>query len=431
MTSPSIERLADDLSSGRATAGFLADRAVRVAQQQVPSAIEFVVRAAGDLASRSDERRQSGQALGPLDGVPFAVKANIDVAGEVTTSGLQMPAGGWWPAASWNAAVVDRLVRSGAIPVLTCTMAPMAMGSVTISPMHGPCRNPHDRDRHAGGSSGGSGAVVGADAVPFALGSDTLGSVRIPADYCQVTGWIPSPGSVDQGGMVPLCSAFDRLGVLCGDPRDLPTLIAALSSEQRPSQSLTTARVRAIEVHVPIDGAGTEAVARALRALQEAGGDVQASRLLDLDLGRLRRRAFLLAELEASRTFAEARSRGAIPAGMEALLDYGAAASSEALRRSNDEIVQAQRIAGELFADADLLLLPTTPGGSPLLTHDPPAAADLTAWVNVAGLPAVSVPVGGRSVQLIGRPGSDLLLAHAAASVWLAAESGLAPLQER
>lgn len=430
MTPSSIERLAGELASGRVTATMLAARAVEVAQQRVPSAIEFRVRAAGALAEQSDLRRQAGQCRGPLDGVPFAVKANIDVAGEVTTSGLLMPASGWWPAARQDARSVDRLVLLGAIPVFTTTMAPMAMGSVTVSPLHGPCRNPHDRDRHAGGSSGGSGAVVGADAVPFALGSDTLGSIRIPADYCEVTGWIPTPGSVDQAGMVPLCSDFDRLGVLCQDPRDLALLIDALAGASQASEPVAPARVRALEADATVDAAGQRALARALRALQAEGCAVQASGMLDLDLGRLRRRAFLLIEAQASRTFADARAQGAIPAGMDELLDFGAAATAESLRRSEDAVAQAQRLAIDLLADVDLLLLPTTPGGAPLLADDPPGAADLTAWVNVAGLPAISVPVGGRSVQIIGRRGSDRLIARAAASVWLAAEPGLASLQE-
>jgi aspartyl-tRNA(Asn)/glutamyl-tRNA(Gln) amidotransferase subunit A len=244
--------------------------AIARAEAQVPSAIEAVVHRAGEVAAASDEQRIAGQSRGPFDGMPFAVKANIDVAGEVTTSGLARPADGWWSAADEDADAVAALVAAGAVPVLTTTMAPMAMGSVTISPAHGPARSPLDSARHAGGSSGGSGAVVGAGAVRLALGSDTLGSVRIPAAYCGVTGWIPSPGLVSARGMVPLCRSLDRLGVLLADPRDLPMVIALLASTSGltptplPSGPRTVARV---DLPVDIDPAASAAVEAALATL--------------------------------------------------------------------------------------------------------------------------------------------------------------------
>jgi len=425
----SIAILADELAAGRVRATELVERAVRIAEQEVPSAIEFMIAHAHARAEASDLRRAGGRSLGPLDGIPFAVKANIDLAGQVTTSGLATPVHGWWPPAERDAHVVTQLVEAGAIPVLATTMAPMAMGSVTISPGHGPCRNPRDDRRHAGGSSGGSGAVVGAGAVPFALGTDTMGSVRIPADYCRVTGWIPTPGLVDQAGMVPLCTELDRLGILCADPRDLPVLIGLVSSGSV-AAPMAAARVRALDVGTLIDPPAREAVRHAVAALAQAGHVRVDERGLEIDLGNLRRRAFLLVEAQASVTFADARARGAVPEAMTGLLDYGSAATPEAFERSHLALAQTRAVARQLLDDAEILVLPTTPGGAPLLDEDPSGAADLTAWVNVAGLPAVSTPVGERSVQLVGRPGSDLLLAQAAASVFVVAESGRTPLEE-
>lgn len=400
--------------------------AVATAQEQVPSAIERLVSRAPELAAASDERLAAGEPLGPFDGMPFAVKANIDVAGVVTTSGLAEPADGWWPAAGSDAAAVATLVAAGAIPVLTTTMAPMAMGSVTVSPGHGPCVNPVDPGRHAGGSSGGSGAVVGAGAVRLALGSDTLGSVRIPAAYCQVTGWIPTPGLVSAAGMVPLCRELDRLGVLLADPADLPAVISLLAGTSgtapgspalpapMPTRELTLA---AVELAVDIDAPALAAVQSACTALAAAGVTIAATRTLAIEPGLLRRRGFLLAEVEASRTFADALARGAVPQDMTPLLAYGAAASPESITRAQQVVADVRDRARALLAEVDVLVLPTTPHGAALLAEDPPGAADLTAWVNAAGLPAVAVPVAGRSVQLVGRPGSDLTLAELAARI--------------
>lgn len=425
----SIAQVRAHLNAGL-SAEHLRAAAVGVAQERVPSAIESVVSRAVHVPSVGGPGPQAGSPPRPLEGVPFAVKANIDVAGVVTTSGLNCPPSGWWPPAERDASAVTRLVAAGAVPVLTTTMAPMAMGSVTVSPSHGPCLNPLDSRCHAGGSSGGSGAVVGAGAVPFALGTDTLGSVRIPAAYCGVTGWIPTPGSIDVTGMVPLCGELDRLGVLCADPRDLRVLIDVLMAGQRlqPAQGGLVACI--VGIDAAVDDAAMAAVYRAIEVLERAGTRFSTPQRLDIEPARLRRRGFLLAEAQASVTFADALARGAVPASMEGLLAYGAAASPDALARSRQAMAQARRAADVHLAASDVLVLPTTPHGAPLIADDPDDAADLTAWVNAAGLPAVTVPAGGRSVQLVGRPGSDLTLAALAVSVWLGCEPGLTSLEE-
>ncbi len=409
----------------------LSASAVGLAEERVPSAIECIVSRSGQVPSPTARHRGAESQTRPLEGVPFAVKANIDVAGVVTTSGLQCPPNGWWSPAKQDARAVALLVAAGAVPVLTTTMAPMAMGSVTVSPAHGPCLNPRDPRRHAGGSSGGSGAVVGAGAVPFALGTDTLGSVRIPAAYCGVTGWIPTPGSIDGTGMVPLCTELDRLGVLCGDPRDLHVLMDVLHAGQHIQPASRGSVACIVDIDADVDDEAIEAVRRATEALEAAGATFITPQRLDIEPGKLRRRGFLLAEAQASATFADALARGAVPASMQGLLAYGSAATSEALARSQQTVAAARHAAEVHLAAADVLVLPTTPHGAPLIGEDPDDAADLTAWVNAARLPAVTVPAGGRSVQLVGRPGSDRFLATLAVSVWLGCESGLTSLEER
>ena len=117
-------------------------------------AVEQVLSGWQESARESDERVASGCSRGPLEGIPFAVKANIDIAGVPTTSGLDVVDA---PPATADAWAVHLLRQAGAIPVATATMAPLAIGAVTEHPRLGPCRNPHDLSRHAGGSSGAAG----------------------------------------------------------------------------------------------------------------------------------------------------------------------------------------------------------------------------------------------------------------------------------
>lgn len=386
---------------------------------QALGAIERIIPGITEAAAASDDRRAQGRPRGDLDGIPFAVKANIDVAGVPTTSGLVDP--DVLPAPS-DAFVVDLLRQAGAIPVATTTMAPMAMGATTEHPEIGPCRNPHRDSHHAGGSSGGSGAVVGAGIVPFALGSDTMGSVRIPADYCEVFAWLPTHGSVSSTGMTPLAEPLDNVGVIASNAELLES-VAELIRVPDPSDPWSTDRMLPEQERVdhPIIGSCTwlsraestrQAAARDLMSRLDAAGcrrvdDIDMS---SLDPALLRRRGLALVEAAAAETFASQLNRELIPQQWAGLLEYGRQIDAPRLWRTIRELVSARREIRTLLRPIDILVLPTTPGGAPEVGQDPADAADLTAWVNVAGLPAVVIPWMGSSLQLIGRPGTDHVL---------------------
>ncbi|MFJ3018501.1 amidase family protein [Streptomyces collinus] len=149
------------------------------------------------------------ESRGPLAGVPFAVKDNIDLAGLPTTAGTSFLDRNLPPQ---SASVVSRLVDAGALAVAKTNMHVLALGVTSNNATFGPVRNPADRDRSAGGSSGGSATAVAAGSVPFALGTDTGGSVRIPAAFCGIVGFRPSTSRYPTDGS----SASHGPGTLSG-----------------------------------------------------------------------------------------------------------------------------------------------------------------------------------------------------------------------
>ena len=143
-------------------------------------------------AAAIDTRRLRGETLPPLAGLPYAVKNLFDIEGEVTLAGSKLNAS--HPSVRADAFLVQRLQAAGAVLVGSLNMDEYAYGFTTENTYYGPCHNPHDTTRIAGGSSGGSGAAVAAGQVPLALGSDTNGSIRVPASLCGVWGLKPTFG---------------------------------------------------------------------------------------------------------------------------------------------------------------------------------------------------------------------------------------------
>jgi len=374
--------------------------------------------ARGD-AERSEARRIAGTQIGPLDGMTFAVKANLDVVGLPTTAGTTVPRE---PATS-DSAVVAQLRAAGAIPVLTTTLAEAAIGSVTANPWTGICVSPTDPTRNAGGSSGGSAAAVAASLVSFALGTDTMGSVRIPAACCGIVGWKPTLGAISTEGLVPLSSALDTVGVLAPNPAALLAVARVLLAEapMPPVQRVGIASLTAVA-----DAPARAAVEHAAAKLRRDGIEV-VEIALDVDTGRVRRRGLLLCEAEAADYWGTAVDGK--PAGLSeplrALLRFGREASTEALEAAETARTNVEQVVRAVFDEVDVLLLPTLPGPIPAGHEDPTDLADLTAFVNLAGVPAVSVPTTvtapgekiPRSIQLVGPHGHDVVLIELAATL--------------
>src|SRR5882724_1088222 len=174
---------------------------------------------AGTEAAAIDARRAQGGALGSLAGVPFAVKNLFDVAGLPTLAGSKINRE--HPPATRDATLIERLEAAGAVLVGALNMGEYAYDFTGENVHDGPSRNPHDRERMTGGSSGGSGGAVAGGLVPIALGSDTNGSIRVPASFCGIFGLKPTFGRLSRAGTFPFVASFDHLGPIARTTRDL------------------------------------------------------------------------------------------------------------------------------------------------------------------------------------------------------------------
>ena len=221
LTTQAAALAAGELSSVELVGQVLA--AIDASQPAVNSYIAVDADAALAAASASDQRRQAGA----LEGLPVAVKDNIDVAGVRTTAGMGTRRDA--PPASADSPSVAALRGAGAILVGKLNMHEAAMGADNDNPFFGACHNPHRHGYTPGGSSGGSGAAVAAGLCAAALGTDTMGSVRIPASYCGVVGLKPSWGAVSTRGTVALCRRLDHIGPLARSARDLRVLLDTIA----------------------------------------------------------------------------------------------------------------------------------------------------------------------------------------------------------
>ncbi|KAI9323569.1 amidase signature domain-containing protein [Dichotomocladium elegans] len=180
------------------------------------------------LGKESTERFEQGKALGPLDGVPIGIKDNFCTTALPTTCASRMLSRFQSP---YDATVVERLNKAGAILMGKTNLDEFAMGGSNIFSVHGPVINPHGdgESRIAGGSSGGSAAAVAAGMCPAAIGSDTGGSVRLPASYCGVVGYKPSYGRCSRHGLVAYANSLDTVGVLAKDVKTASDVYDAIS----------------------------------------------------------------------------------------------------------------------------------------------------------------------------------------------------------
>jgi aspartyl-tRNA(Asn)/glutamyl-tRNA(Gln) amidotransferase subunit A len=444
--SASLREIVDDPAVRQAVpAGelveLLLERIARAAD--VNAYITVTADLARAAAAESDERRARGAALGPLDGMPIAVKDNIDVAGVRATSGSSFFAD---RVPAQDAEVVRRLRAAGAVIIGKAALHELAYGATTDNPHFGACRNPWDLDRVPGGSSGGSGAALAADLCLAALGSDTGGSVRIPAALGGTSALRPTYGLVSTRGTRPISASLDTIGPMARSIADVAALLAVIAGYDRDD-------VHAVE-HAYDDpvadlGAGVaglrvglprelffEDLAPGIAENTQAVADVLAAagaRLVEVDLEGAEaamETANALIRAEATGLHAErlATDPGGFGADVRRRLELGNAITGPEVAQALAAMRSWRLRVLRAFDDVDLLLTPTTNATAPLREGADMIAvtAALTRFTypwSLAGLPAASIPSGlapdglPTGAQLAAAPWRDALVLRAGHTV--------------
>lgn len=235
-----IAVLATKVQSGELTATGLVDEALRriVEHEEFNAVIATTADRALQRATEIDERVANGEQVGRLAGVPFIAKDNFLTFGSETTAASNILRGFEAP---YQATAIERLEDEGAICVAKANLDAFAHGASTENSDFFTTKNPHDPERVPGGSSGGSGAAVALRLAPFSLGTDTGGSIRLPASFCGVVGYKPSYGLVSRSGVVAMASSTDVIGPLAQRVEDV-ALVLDVMAGQDPLDSTTITR---------------------------------------------------------------------------------------------------------------------------------------------------------------------------------------------
>jgi 2-dehydropantoate 2-reductase len=353
-------------------------------------------------------------AVGPLAGVPVAIKDNIDVAGIVTTnaSAAAVP-----PPAARDAQAITRLRAAGAELLCKANLLEYAAGAV--NPAYGMAFNPYRHERTAGGSSSGSAALVAAGVCDHALGTDTGGSIRIPAAYCGIVGLKPTYGLVPLDGVTALSPTLDHVGPLTRSVAQAAALLAVLAG--RPIELTNVARPRIGVLRAQVEDPD---VTPGVRACVEAA--LAGVELVEVEIPELAEVDAALGAIILYEAYAEHRERlerdaGKYGPGTRALLELGARVSEQEYRAGLAGRAVFSAALARAFERVDVLAGPTVAYTAP--PEDPPFGTpqgDLegrfSGPYNLAGVPAVSIPCGRAEdglpagLQLAAAAGRDALL---------------------
>lgn len=446
--------------SGQATAGAIAAavRARRVSAAEVTNAtLEHIAKANPRLnaftavtadraraeAAAVDRTIAAGREPGPLAGVPYAVKNLFDLAGTVTVAGSAILRD--QPPAAWDATAVERLQRAGAVCLGAVNMGEFAYDFVTENAHSGPTHNPRDLTRSAGGSSGGSAAAVAGGLVPVSLGTDTNGSIRVPASFCGVWGLKPTYGRLSRAGTFPFVASLDHIGPFARDVGDLALAYDALQGPDprdpvcstRGAEPVSAGLDSGIEgLRVAMLGGffSTGAHPAAFAAVERVAAALGAARRVELEsVEHARAAAFLITAAEGGRLHLE-RLRDRAPDFDPAVRDRlmaGAMLPSSWYLHAQKFRARWKALVRPVFDEVDVLLAPATPVAATVLGQETmtldgreflvrPNLGLFTQPISFIGLPVVAAPVQAAAgplplaVQLIGAPWAESLLLRVA-----------------
>ncbi|MEB3338274.1 MAG: AtzE family amidohydrolase [Leptolyngbyaceae bacterium] len=394
-------------------------------------------------AKQIDQALANGQNPGPLAGVPFAVKNLFDVEGLPTLAGSKI--NGSRPPARQDATAVAALKQAGAILIGTLNMDEYAYGFVTENAHYGVTHNPHNFSRVAGGSSGGSAAAVAAGLVPLTLGSDTNGSIRVPAALCGVFGFKPTYGRLSRAGTALFSSSFDHIGPFATSVRDIATVFDLLQGAD-PRDPVCTHRppepclphldqgIGGLRIAIAADYFAQNAAPEALAVVEQVAQALRVTRQVTLpESHRARAAAFLITTSEGANLHLadlKTRPQDFDPATRDRFLAGALTPSSWYLQAQRFRSWYRDQVR-EIFQTVDVILAPTTPFSAPAIGQDkilingtemaPRAQLGwFTQPLSFIGLPVLSVPIHRPNdlplgVQLIAAPYNEALILRVAA----------------
>jgi aspartyl-tRNA(Asn)/glutamyl-tRNA(Gln) amidotransferase subunit A len=407
------------------------------------NALALSLRADAIKQAKAADDRFRHRPRGPLEGIPYGVKDLLAVSDRPTTWGALPLAGQTFPD---DAAVIHSLDKAGAALIAKLALVELAGAGgyrSAAASMFGPGLNPWDRTRWAGGSSSGSAAAVAAGLVPFALGSETWGSIGVPCAYCGVTGLRPTYGLVSRQGAMPVAWTMDKIGPIGRSAEDCGLVLHAISGGDTGDPGSAGKRFYYWAPYAPdpkqlrigfapadysdwAEAAARPAFEAALDAIRATGVQMREVALPDFPYGAI---AEVVIAAESSAAFEPFIASGAVEgladpvqiAGLRAGLEITAADYLKAMRARRE----IQHALGRLFIDYDLLVSPTCYGPATAIGEPVdgasgpkpgrPGLSELGAAGNLAGLPALFLPCGFAGglpvgIQLVARPFQEALL---------------------
>jgi aspartyl-tRNA(Asn)/glutamyl-tRNA(Gln) amidotransferase subunit A len=385
----------------------------------------------------------AGQTVGPLAGVPFAVKNLFDVEGLPTRAGSKINRD--LPPATRDATLIERMEAAGAVLVGALNMGEYAYDFTGENIHDGPSRNPHDTTRMSGGSSGGSGSAVGGGLVPIALGSDTNGSIRVPSSFCGIFGLKPTYGRLSRARSFPFVASFDHLGPFA---RSVADLALAYDAMQGPDPDDAACAIRPIEPVSALLGHGlddlriaiaggyfqTNLFPEARQAIARIAHALGVTQTIEIpEAARARAAAYVITTTEgASLHLDRLRKRpGDFDPAVRDRLLAGAMIPAPLVDRAQKFRRWYREQVLKIFESVDVLIAPATPCVAPKLGQatfvldgiELPVRANIgihTQPISFIGLPVAAVPVPLApmpiGVQIIAAPWREdvaLRVAHA------------------
>lgn len=418
----SIDALAPRLASGDLSPVEVTEAMLARIEQydmRLRSYITVMADSARHAARAAEAAIRAGTYLGPLHGIPIAVKDLYATRGVRTTFGSPLFAD-WIP--DYDATVVERLKRAGAVIVGKTNLHELAFGTTSANPHYGAVRNPWHPECHPGGSSGGSAAAVVAGLAFGALGSDTGASIRQPAACCGIVGLKPTYGRISKFGALPLSWSMDHAGPMTRTVTDAALMLQVLAGydardpgcAQRPVPDYTaqlTTGIRGSKIGIArdyffeaCDAEVLSAVEATFEVFRSLGATVEEITLPDMQAARAAGTMILFSEATAYHAADLHQRPQAFSNEVRALLEMGSFYTAV-------QYVQAQRLRRHLTAQTshalasfDAMVMPTSPVPATPITPDPPGHAALrprnTLPFDLISLPAISVPCGFTSAGL-------------------------------